>query len=353
MTTEQKKNFLIEVAFGLFVLAIIFLLYKYILPVTLPFIIGFIVSWMVVKITNKFNSNNRWLRALITILLYVVVGFFIVMLLIACSTWIIDRIILLPGIFNDIIIPAFTDFHQTTLHPLIDQINPEIHTILNGVLEGILDSLGSIVSNLSDSILNSASNILSSIPNLFISTLMMLISSFFFVVDFERIVSFYEENMTVRIKNIISILGDYLRNTLLVVIRSYLLIMLLTFTELSILFTIFGISYGVPLAIIIAIFDIMPVLGTGGILIPWAILSFAMGNYWMGIKVIIIYGIVTVVRNYVEPKIVGAQLGLHPIITLVSMFIGLRLFGFIGMFGFPITISFVWKNMRKTSEKNE
>ena len=93
----------------------------------------------------------------------------------------------------------------------------------------------------------------------------------------------------------------------------------------------------------IAVLDILPILGTGGIMIPWAVISLVVGNVGLGLKLLLIYGIVTVVRNYVEPKIVGTQLGLHPIITLVSMFIGLRLFGFWGLFGLPVGISFFWK----------
>ena len=119
--------------------------------------------------------------------------------------------------------------------------------------------------------------------------------------------------------------------------------MLLTFTELSILFTVFGIEHAVLKASVIALLDILPILGTGGIMIPWGIISLVLGYTKLGIQLLIIYIIVTVVRNYMEPKIVGTQLGLHPIITLVSMFIGLRLFGFLGRFGLPVGISFLWK----------
>ena len=119
--------------------------------------------------------------------------------------------------------------------------------------------------------------------------------------------------------------------------------MLLTFTELSILFAIFGIENPVPKAALIAVMDILPILGTGTVMIPWSVISFALGNTVMGIKTIVIYAIVTVIRNYLEPKIVGTQLGLHPIITLAAMFIGLRLFGFLAMFGLPVAISFLWK----------
>ena len=126
--------------------------------------------------------------------------------------------------------------------------------------------------------------------------------------------------------------------------------MLLTFTELSILFSLFGIQNPVVKAAAIAVLDIMPILGTGGIMIPWAVTSLVLGYTGLGLKLFLIYGIVTVVRNYVEPKIVGTQLGLHPIITLVSMFVGLRLFGFWGLFGLPVGISYLWKLKNPTEE---
>lgn len=112
---------------------------------------------------------------------------------------------------------------------------------------------------------------------------------------------------------------------------------------MSILFSLFGIESAVLKAALIALLDILPILGTGGIMIPWAVTSLVLGYTKLGLELLLIYGIVTVIRNYVEQKIVGTQLGLHPIITLVSMFIGLRLFGFWGLFGLPVGISFLWK----------
>ena len=73
----------------------------------------------------------------------------------------------------------------------------------------------------------------------------------------------------------------------------------------------------------------------------------------LGLELLLIYIIVTVVRNYVEPKIVGTQLGLHPIITLIAMFIGMRLFGFVGVFGLPVAVSFLWKQRQEKLQSEE
>lgn len=132
---------------------------------------------------------------------------------------------------------------------------------------------------------------------------------------------------------------QYVVGTLFVCIRSYALIMSITFVELSVGLTLIGIRKSVFIAFCIAVFDILPVLGTGGIMIPWALISAILGDYPGAAKLAVLYVFITIVRNIIEPKIVGGQIGLHPVVTLVSMFAGVQLFGVVGLFGFPIGLS--------------
>ena len=74
-------------------------------------------------------------------------------------------------------------------------------------------------------------------------------------------------------------------------------------------------------------------------MIPWAVITAILGDYPMALKLIGLYIFITIVRNIIEPKIVGSQIGLHPVVTLVSMFAGVQLFGAVGLFGFPIGLS--------------
>ena len=115
--------------------------------------------------------------------------------------------------------------------------------------------------------------------------------------------------------------------------------MSITFIELSIGLSILKVENSIIIAFLIAIFDILPVLGTGGIMIPWTIITAIQGNIPMAIALLVVYLVITIIRNIIEPKIVGSQIGLHPVVTLVSMFVGAQMFGVIGLFGFPITLS--------------
>ena len=95
------------------------------------------------------------------------------------------------------------------------------------------------------------------------------------------------------------------------------------------------------LAIVIAIVDVLPILGTGTVLIPWAIFAFVSSDIRLGIGLLVLYGVTLVVRQLVEPKIVGSTLGIHPLLTLASVYIGLELLGFIGIFAGPLVALFI------------
>jgi len=130
-----------------------------------------------------------------------------------------------------------------------------------------------------------------------------------------------------------------LGETLIRYIRSYALILLITFCELCAGLGILGVRRFWTVALLIAIFDILPVVGTGGIMIPWAIISLIQAKYGLALGLTAVYLAILVVRNIIEPKIIGNQVGLHPLVALCSMFVGTKLFGFIGLFGLPIALS--------------
>lgn len=157
--------------------------------------------------------------------------------------------------------------------------------------------------------------------------------------DYEALCAFCMRQLNEKAQNVVMQIKQYVVGTLFVCIRSYALIMSITFVELSVGLTLIGIRKSVFIAFCIAVFDILPVLGTGGIMIPWALISAILGDYPGAAKLAVLYVFITIVRNIIEPKIVGGQIGLHPVVTLVSMFAGVQLFGVVGLFGFPIGLS--------------
>ena len=130
----------------------------------------------------------------------------------------------------------------------------------------------------------------------------------------------------------------HLKSTLLQYARSYGIILLINFVELSLGFLVIGINNAIVMAACIALFDILPIVGCGTILLPWVAIDLIGGRTTRGISLLVLYIIIFVVRNATEPKIVGNRVGMHPLLTLVSMILGVYLFGAIGLFALPVAL---------------
>jgi sporulation integral membrane protein YtvI len=342
---EKKRDFLINLVYWLVIAAGVYLALEYLLPISIPCVLGLLMAWLVVWLSQKLHCTHRLFRLGLTLLIYGVLGLLIVLAAAKGVSTISGIIQWLPRVYENKLLPFAVAVYDWIVE-FIQMLDPALVNALKMLLESVVSALKNLVSSLSGAAVNLVTILATGIPNLVLSLLAMIFSSIFVVMDYERIASFAAANIPASAQKVLNNIRVYLTDTLFVVIRSYVLIMLLTFAELSILFSLFGIENAVLKATLIAVMDIMPILGTGGVMIPWAVTSLVLGYTKLGLELFLIYGIVTVVRNYVEPKIVGAQLGLHPIITLVSMFIGLRLFGFWGLFGMPVGISFLWKQKR-------
>ena len=348
MDIQQKRDFLTNCAYWSVIVVAGYLVFKYLLSISIPVLLGILVAYLVVWITQKVHCTSRLVRIIVATVIYGMIGLVVTLLAAKGISAVTDIIGWLPEMSEQKLVP-FVMLGYNWVMETIQLLDPALISALEMLMESLLSAMQNVISYIYGFAVNLVSDVVTGVPSLFLSLLTMIFSTLFVVGDYERIMTFAVSNMPQWMTKILKNVWIYLTDTLFVVIRSYVLIMFLTFAELSVLFTVFGIENAVLKAAFIAILDILPILGTGGVMIPWAVISLVLGYTGLGIQLFLIYLIVTVIRNYVEPKIVGAQLGLHPIVTLVSMFIGLHLFGFWGLFGLPVGISFFWKQQQEGS----
>ena len=171
--------------------------------------------------------------------------------------------------------------------------------------------------------------------------LIAVIATVFMELEFPEIKAFLKRQIPAEYQRAFRDGKNYVTGTMGKCILSYCLIFGMTFAELTVGLFLLGIKNAFAIAFIIAVLDILPVLGTGTVLIPWAVLAFASGRISTGVGVFGLYLVITVVRNLIEPKLVGKQMGLSPVIMLPCMLIGLKFFGIIGLFVVPLLVSFL------------
>ncbi len=204
-----------------------------------------------------------------------------------------------------------------------------VRSYLSGLAE---KATGDMISELPKTL----GRVVMTVPKTLIFLLVSVIASFYFSTDLqginEKILAIVPKKWQSRLVSIKDIIFD----TTLKYLRSYLIIMLITFALLLLGFLIIGVKYYFVLSIIFALVDILPVLGVGALLVPWGIFSLATGELYRGMGLLILYAVIAVVRQVVEPKIIGVSLGIHPLLTLFSMYLGFTLFGVVGMILGPI-----------------
>lgn len=182
------------------------------------------------------------------------------------------------------------------------------------------------------------------VPNAIIFCIVLLLATYFISSDYQKIAAGMRRVMPKSImdftsmctKNMFSALGAY--------IKAQLLLMCITFFETTLGFLIIGGSvadYALLLAFIISIIDAIPILGTGTVLIPWGVYALLVGDVRLGVMLLVLYLICLAVRQIVEPRLMAQQIGLHPLLMLMVMYTGLRLFGLFGMILGPILALFI------------
>lgn len=342
MVVEKRKKFLVNFAYFAVIIALIVALLGGVIPLAMPFVIGFLVAYFLQRpvrfIERKVPLPHKLVALLVVLLFYVLVGALLTLLGVRLLSAGIELFANLPYLYGEHIFPALMSLLYA-IEQLFLGMDASLVAFLNEIGTEFIKLVGQMVSSISAKALALVYGVSAAIPAAFVKLVLMIISSIFITMDWDRLTGFCLRQLNDNSKEVFIQIKEYLIGTLWVCVRSYALIMSITFIEMSILLTLVGIKNSVIVALCIACFDILPVLGTGGIMIPWALITLLQGKMFLGVELLVVYVIVTVVRNIIEPKIVGSQLGLHPVVTLCSMFIGVQVYGVIGLFGFPIGLS--------------
>lgn len=344
LRTQKRRTFIINCIYFALIFGIIFLFFRYAIHLVMPFVIALLVSLLVKPLINLISSKCRIKRKLVSVLVvllfYGTVGVLAVLLIIKLFYSAKDLFLRLPDFYTQNMEPFLMGVFDA-LEKTISRFDPSLVTAFDAISQNLTQSLGNAISTVSMNLVGSITKYATSVPGILINILITIISTFFIAADYYVITGFLSRQIPEKTRAFLGSVKAQLGKTLGQYIRSYALILLITFAELSIGLSIIQVKNAFLIAAVIAVFDILPIIGSGLFLIPWSIISLVQGEYLMALGLILLYVIITVIRNIIEPKIIGTQVGLHPIVTLVSMIVGAGLFGGFGLIGLPVTIALI------------
>ncbi len=200
----------------------------------------------------------------------------------------------------------------------------------------LIEQLQQVLSALAGHLASGFAALLRRLPGVILFLLVSVIACFYFAVEYERVRDVLLRLLPQSVSDRLPAWQRRVSQGFKRCLRAYFLLFLLTLAELFLGFVLLRVEYPFLIALLGASLDILPVLGVGTLLVPWAIFALIMGNVRRGVGLLVMYAAITVVRQIAEPHLVGKSLGLHPLLMLIAFYAGLKLFGFVGIFLGPV-----------------
>lgn len=339
LAENRKVKFLINIAFIAVCVVLAYFGLRYLPGLFMPFIFAFFI----VLITNPLvNFCERKLKiprkiggpiiVILAIGLIVLLFYFVITVVLSEASDLVKDV---SRLLNSM--PEKWEKVIASYESFLDRIG------LPAVLRDAFD-FNKLVSNMTKSlsetldVQNIVSGIVSNASSFLFGFFIMVVATVLLSADYVRIRAFVMRQLSPRYQKTMLNVKVFMKTTVWGYIKTYAIIFAFYFVAMVALFLILKVDHAVLISFLIALVDLLPVLGLGIVFIPWSIISIIGGDVWFGIALIIAYVVLTFVRNLIEPKLIGKQVGIHPFVALLALYLGLELFGVIGVFVLPLSV---------------
>ena len=314
----------------------------------MPFVVGWFISYLVNPVVVWLEKRLKIVKKLgSAIIIIVVLGALVFIIYFAGNRiWreIVSLMQNMPEIYKEM--ESGMSEIGTAFAGIFAKLPESIQNGWHSIVENFDNTMGQLVAQISEPTVTAAGNIAKKIPSMLIATIVTFISAYFFIAEREDVIIWSKKiapdpivrRMTMVIDNLKYAIGGYF--------KAQMKIMVVVFAILLAGFLILQIHFYLLLALLIAFLDFLPFFGTGTAMIPWAVYHLATGNYKLAVALLIIYAITQLVRQLIQPKLVGDSMGLNPLITLLLLYIGYKVGSVLGMI-FAVPIGLIVINLFK------
>ncbi len=334
MLTEKIIRYIIILA-GV---AIALFLFPFALNLFSPFIAAFIAATIFQRLVKfleeKFKISRGISSALIVTVIVALIAVLLVLVLFQIFSQAKNLILALPSAIDSLKLRFEELSNKYNGYKL--SLPPEVSSIIDSLLTQLSERSKNISVSITNIALSAAKSFASILPKILLFLAMFILGTVFFTKDYRLIINFLHELFPPKITAFFAKVKKILTHAFSSYMKAQLILMAMTAILVTVSFWIVGIKYSLIWGIVCGLVDILPFLGTAIIIVPLALLSLAYNDLYTFIALLIIQALIFVVRQLAEPRVVSKQIGIHPILTLISVYIGLKYFGFIGVVLAPI-----------------
>ena len=315
------------------VIFLIFYLCPKILIFFMPFVIGYIISLIANPMVRFLEKRLKIVRKHSSMIIIIGVLVAVILILYLAIGKLVEEIILLINDLPEIYENLAAEFNAVgdNLQIIVNRLPQNIQQSSAGITADFSSYIRNFVQAVSVPTFTAAGNFAKNVPGTLISIIMGILSAYFFTAERDKIMSYAREHMSRGfMEKVLYVIND-LKRVVGGYFKAQMKIMVVVYVILVIGLAILKVDYVLLVALLIAFLDMLPFFGTGTVLGPWAIIKILSSDYKMAIGLIVLYAVTQVVRQVIQPKIVGDSIGMNPLATLFFMFIGYKLSGVIGM----------------------
>lgn len=334
---KQPYKRYLKVFMNLLLAVVIFLLCIFAVPKVLIFFMPFVIGWIIACVANplvRFFEDKLKIRrkAGSAVVIIAVIALVILAAYLAVSKLISESVGFLntlPDLWNTM----ESDFREIgkNLDVMYSRLPQNMQMSIENLGQQMDEYVADLVKRLGTPTVNAVGNFAKNIPGFVVNVIMCLLSSYFFVAEKDYVAQVWNRYMPGAVKHKAAIIMDSLKTAVGGYFKAQFKIECLIFVFLLIGFLILKIPYALLIAFLIAVLDFLPFFGAGAVMIPWAVFKFLSADYKMTIWLLIIWGVGQLVRQIIQPKLVGDSVGVAPLPTLFLLFIGYKCAGVIGI----------------------
>ena len=307
----------------------------------MPFLIALLIANSIEPLVKWFSNKTKFLRKTSAIIVLIIVFSLLVLLIIGASVLIVNEITRILQDFGNIGPRMFEKIENFIKILKLENVN--ISEDVKKLITQNTSDLISYILNYLKQVLIGTLNLITKIPIFIIYLIVTILATYFITTNRIAILDELEQNIPKKwirkankhMKNITSALTKYIKAQLTLISISFILVLIGLY-----IFKFVGLNVKTPFLIALAIgfVDLLPILGSGTVMCPWGIAEIINGNILLGILVLILLIFISLVRQFLEPKIVSKNIGVNPLYTLIAMYIGFRFCGIIGLIVGPIVL---------------
>lgn len=306
-----------------------------------PFVLAFVMAWLLnpaVRLLQKKLGGSRrvWSLAVLLLLLLLLGGIL--------SALLYNIFVEVRSLVNDwqsiwtLLLSAVGALREWADRLLFPHLPPEVLEWTDSAFSHLLAQLQTTIPTLLSAAAGHAGTAAMKLPSFGVAAVVFIMGSYFVIADYPHIRYLAVGRLSADTLGLLRFIKHTASAAFGGYVRAQLLLSLVVFFILLIGFTVIGQSYALLLALVLAVMDFIPIIGAGTVMLPWAVLDLCTGDVRSAVELLVIWGVIALFRRVGEPKAVGNQTGLSPILSLVSIYVGMRLGGVAGMILGPVAL---------------